>query len=326
MSGRGGSPGEMPGFPRLGAHRSEGAVSAEGLLAGRPVPAGGSAGQQAVARLLAVASGPASERELAGQAAAVAAFVQVTTGRATGSSRPVRTAARRSLLASVLSARLASAGLAVGAAAIGGLAAAAFAGALPASIQHLAHDAIGAPAPPHNGQAASPAAAAPSGSPVRSGSAAAGKAGHRLCAAYAAAKAHGSAAVRSAAFKNLATAAGGARDIATFCASVIPPGSPSAHPSPTSHPTGQPSPRPTGQPSPHPTGQPSPHPTGPPSPHPTGPPSPHPTGKPSKHPHPQPSKHPHGPPPSHAGASSSQEASAALPVSDVYRVTAAHLA
>ena len=54
------------------------AVRAEALLAGRGVPREAPAGQRALARLLEVAAGPGSAQELAGEVAAAAAFVQVT--------------------------------------------------------------------------------------------------------------------------------------------------------------------------------------------------------------------------------------------------------
>ncbi|SRR5712692_92774 len=247
MSEGGGSPDEMSSFPCFGARRSMDAASAEGLLAGRPVPAGAPADQQSLARLLASASGPASERELAGEAAAVAAFVQVAGWRAVGSSGRVRTAARRSsLVASVFSVRLAVAAVA-GAVALGGVAVAGYAGVLPASAQHLAHSALGAPAP--RGPAAKPGAVAAgrqAQSAIPVGPDATGKAKHGLCTAYAAAKAHGSAAAKSVAFKNLAKAAGGPSSIARFCAGVTSPGSSSGHPTgpPSHHPAGPPSPRP----------------------------------------------------------------------------------
>jgi len=224
------------------------AASAEGLLFGRPVPAGAPADQQSLARLLASASGPASERELAGEAAAVAAFVQVAGWRAVGSPGRVRTAARRSsLVASVLSVRLAVAAVA-GAVALGGVTVAGYAGVLPASAQHLAHSALGAPAP--RGPAAKPGAEAAgrqAQSAIPVGPDATGKAKHGLCTAYAAAKAHGSAAAKSVAFKNLAKAAGGASSIARFCAGVTSPGSPSGHPTgpPSHHAAGPPSSRPS---------------------------------------------------------------------------------
>lgn len=65
-------------FPRFRSRRSLTAATAEGLLAGRGVPGGAPAGQQALARLLEMAAAPGSEQELAGEVAAAAGFVQVT--------------------------------------------------------------------------------------------------------------------------------------------------------------------------------------------------------------------------------------------------------
>jgi hypothetical protein len=78
MSAAGGSPGVMSLFSRLRARRSLDSVTAEGLLAGRGVPGNSPPGQHALARVLEIAAGPGSEEELAGDVAAAAAFVQVT--------------------------------------------------------------------------------------------------------------------------------------------------------------------------------------------------------------------------------------------------------
>ncbi len=78
---------------RRRARRCLDADSAEGLLAGRGAPPGAPAGQQALARLLELAAGPGSEQELAGEVAAAAMFVQVT------SRARSRRAARRVLAA-----------------------------------------------------------------------------------------------------------------------------------------------------------------------------------------------------------------------------------
>ena len=89
-----GSPFAMSIRSRLRARRSVDAESAEGLLAGRGVPPEAPAGQQALARLLELAAGPGSEQELAGEVAAAAMFVQVTS-----QVRSRRAAARRVLAA-----------------------------------------------------------------------------------------------------------------------------------------------------------------------------------------------------------------------------------
>jgi hypothetical protein len=119
-------------------------AAAEGLLSGRGAAAGAPAGQQALARVLAVASGPASDIELTGQAAALAAFAAAT-GPA-GQHRQHRSVIRkRRLLVSHLTTKLALAA----AACLMALGGAAYTSALPAPLQQLAHVTFGAPAPRH---------------------------------------------------------------------------------------------------------------------------------------------------------------------------------
>jgi hypothetical protein len=172
------------------------------------------------------------------------------------------------VLTSLLSAKLAAAA-SVAAVALGGTAAAAFTGTLPAPVQKIAHNTVGAPSA-HPSPPATPVGPQP-----------AGNAGFGLCTAWSHAKAHGTATQKATAFRNLAAAAGGAANVKAFCASVTHPGAtPSVRPTgqPTSHPTGKPTSHPTGKPSSHPTGQPSELPTGGPSSHPTGKPTSLPTG------------------------------------------------
>ena len=165
------------------------------------------------------------------------------------------------MLTSILSVK-AAATVAIAVIGVGGVATAAYAGKLPASAQQFAHDTIGAPAARqshHHGRAAGQA-----GTPV--GPNAAGHAAHGLCTAYAHASAHGSAAQKSVAFRNLVKAAHGADNVATYCKAVPHPG---ASPSRSSHPTGKPTSLPA-----HRTGKPTSHPS-------------HPTGRPTSHPSPQ---------------------------------------
>lgn len=168
------------------------------------------------------------------------------------------------MLSSLLSAKAAAA--AVAAVALGGAASAAYAGALPAPAQKLAHDTIGAPSPHPSG---SPGAHATPVGPDATGPAAFG-----LCTAYKHAMVHGTAAQKSVAFRNLAAAAGGSANVTAYCATVAHPGAsgkPASLPSmvPTSHPSGQPSSHPGGQPSSLPTGAVPSHPSGQPSSQPT---------------------------------------------------------
>ncbi len=142
MSKSGGSPSEMPNLPRLSTRQLPDAASAEGLLAGRGVGPEAPVGQQALARLLEIAASPAIDWELAGEAAAVAAFARATSlaGCRSAGARPGTVPAFRSL------ARLALA-LTACVTALGSTAA--VAGTLPAPVQELAHVTFGAPAPHH---------------------------------------------------------------------------------------------------------------------------------------------------------------------------------
>ena len=125
---------------------------AERLLAGRGAGPGAPSGHQALERVLAAASRPATRRELSGEAAAVAAFVLAArTNGAHGSGARHRRPGRRP------AARRPAYKLPAVAAAltmmmflvIGGTAAA---GALPEPLQRLAHTTFGAPAPGDTGQ------------------------------------------------------------------------------------------------------------------------------------------------------------------------------
>jgi hypothetical protein len=236
-------------------------ASLAALLAGAELPAGSPPELQPLSDVLApLTAGPASD-ELAGEAAALAVF-RTRVGVPVPASRSHHR--RHPLLTSLLPARAAAAA-AVAALGAGGFATAAFAGALPAPAQQFAHHTIGAPAPD-----SSPSAGAhPSTTGTPAGPDATGPAAFGLCTAYAHAKAHGTSSQQAVAFRNLKAAAGGAANIAAYCATVPHRG---ASPSHTSHPTGQP----TSQPTSHPTGPPTSHPTGPPTSHPTGPPTSHP--------------------------------------------------
>ncbi len=139
MSGGGVSPSEMPSFARRIIGRTLGAATAEELLAGRGAAPGAPASQQALARVLEIAAGPPTDRELADEAAYVAAFVLATSpaGTRRGALPPVVRMVVQLTLAVVVTL------LAVGSTA-------AFTGQLPARIQELAHVTLGAPAPHHD--------------------------------------------------------------------------------------------------------------------------------------------------------------------------------
>jgi hypothetical protein len=117
---------------------------------------------------------------------------------------------------------------------LGGLGAAAYAGALPAGIQSVAHTLIAAPVaqhpkpheqqPIHHDPSAMPAtgkghAQGPKKT-VPVGPDASGPAAFGLCNAYANMKRHGNAIGHSIAMRNLAAAAGGASQIDAYCAKV----------------------------------------------------------------------------------------------------------
>ena len=198
------------------------------------------------------------------------------------------------MISTLLGAKLGAA-LAAGAVSFGAVGAAAYTGVLPDGAQQLAHTAIGAPAPGQGEnadatkdatkdatdaadeaaeatkeatEAAKDAAEAVTdpADPTKStavGPDATGPAAFGLCTAWGHVQTEGQVADKSVAFRNLATAAGGADKITAYCARVIRPGAsltgkPATHPSDKSatHPTGKSSSHPTGKPATHPTGNP----------------------------------------------------------------------
>lgn len=256
----------MPIFrwPARGGVPPVGDPAFDALLAGNVLPEDAAEGLRPVAEAIAALNGPPMSSELAAQASALAVY----RGAAGRSAEPAPSRRRRHpVLASLLSAKLAAAAAAA-AVSLSGVTAAAYAGALPAPMQKLAHDAFGAP-PAH--RAAHPA---PSATPV--GPAATGHPAYGLCTAYAHLKADGSAAQKAVAFRNLAAAAGGAANVTAYCAGVAHPG-PSPSSEPASHTTGKPTSLPSHTPAGHPTG----HPTGKPTTHPSGQPTGHATGRPT---------------------------------------------
>ena len=260
----------MPIFswPARGDVPPAGDPAFDALLAGNLLPGDAADGLRPVAEAIAALNAAPTASELAAEASVLAVF----RGVVGMSAEPTPSRRRRHpLLTSLLSAKLAAAAAAAAVTA-GGVAATAYAGALPAPMQKLAHDTLGAPS------------AQPSAQPTHSatpvGPDATGHAAYGLCTAYAHLKADGSARQKAVAFRNLATAAGGAANVTAYCAAVAHPGTtPSGKP--TSHPTGKPTSHPTGKPTSHPTGKPTSHPTGKPTSHPTGKPTSRPTGKPT---------------------------------------------
>jgi hypothetical protein len=268
---------DMPNFPWPGHWDVPmiGDTSLAALLAGTELPPDPPPELRPLAKALAELRGRPASDELEGEAEALAAFQSQfaaprMTHRPPAGIRPPR----RRLLP------IKAAAAAATVLSLGGIATAAYAGALPAPVQRLAHDIIGAPAPGSQ-PAARPSLASPATTDDRA---------YGLCTAWAHAKAHGTAVQRAVAFRRLAVAAGGAGNVTTYCATAAPPArSPSQTPQPSPKPpsTG----RPTGLPAPHdsgkPTGLPGPHGTGAPTVRPT----PHDTGKPDGLPTPRSSAH-----------------------------------
>jgi hypothetical protein len=122
---------------------------AERMLAGQSAGPGAPPGHQALEQVLAAAAGPATQRELSGEVAAVAAFLLATrpNGSRARHGRPTRRpmARRPAYKLPAVTAAL----VMIMVLAIGGTAAA---GALPGPLQRLAHTTFGAPAPVEPGQ------------------------------------------------------------------------------------------------------------------------------------------------------------------------------
>ena len=145
MNGPDASHDEMPGFfpGRPGGEHDEPLLDM--LLERRPIPPGAPRELHDLARVLAVAAGPAEPGDLAGEAAARAAFTRLPSP--SGASHAAPRSARHRLTEWPARGRLPlAAALAVAATGLGS-AAAAYAGALPSPIQHIAHEVIGAPPP-----------------------------------------------------------------------------------------------------------------------------------------------------------------------------------
>jgi hypothetical protein len=139
---------EMPGFfpGRPGGDHDEPLLDM--LLERRPLPPGAPPELHDLARMLAAAAGPAEPGDLAGEDAARAAFTRLRSPA--GVSHAAPRSARHRLAVRPARGRLPLvAALAVAAAGLGS-ATAAYAGALPSPIQHIAHEIIGAPPPKYD--------------------------------------------------------------------------------------------------------------------------------------------------------------------------------
>jgi hypothetical protein len=135
-------PGYFPGRPG-GEH---GEPLLDMILERRPIPSGAPPEIRGLARVLSAAAGPAEAGDLAGQAAAEAAFTRLMSPP--GASPAALRSARRSLSERPARGRLPLAAALAAVVAGLGSTAAAYAGVLPSTIQHFAHVAIGAPARP----------------------------------------------------------------------------------------------------------------------------------------------------------------------------------
>lgn len=240
MSGPGVPGDDMPIIPRLTQPETSQAQEAamEALLAGTALPPHGPDGLRPVTDVLTALRDAASGDELAGEMAALAHFRQRAAAPATParsqlpwSRRSRRPRRDRPLLTPVLGARAAMAAMAAVVGFGGIAAAAAYTGRLPGPIQRFAHSTIGAPAGP-SGQAVGPA---PAGSPGHGGRRRstgwqAGQSRNGLCTAYEKAATD---AQRSAAFRALVQAAGGAGRVAAYCAAVPGPRPTPSHRSPS---------------------------------------------------------------------------------------------
>jgi hypothetical protein len=233
-------------------------ASLAALLAGAELPPGAVPELRPLAEALAELAGRPTGDELAGEADTLTAFREHF--GAPGSAHHVSRNRRPKLRSRPGPLRAAAAAATI--LGLGGLATAAYAGALPAGLQRLAHDIIGAPA----------AGARPDARPSPAIPAAPGQPGYGLCTAWAHAKAHGTRKQRAVAFHELAAAAGGPGNVTAYCNATAhtatPPSSrpaptPSRHSGkstalPTPHSSGKPTALPTPQGSGKPTALPTP--------------------------------------------------------------------
>jgi hypothetical protein len=180
-----------------------------------------------LAQLIADVRRPGDPVELRGQAAMLAAFRESVGGQ---ESEPVEAPMQRMPMLTLMTRSKLVVAATAGALALGAASAAAYTGALPDSMQSVAHHLIKAPSPHAVG-------------PDATGPAAKG-----LCTAYLAHQKSGTTvSTSSVAFRNLATAAGGAENVATYCATVL---APTPSPTETATPTATDSPTATATDSP----------------------------------------------------------------------------
>lgn len=183
--------------------------TADRLLSGRLDPGDAPSGYVRVARLLQAATGPPAPEELAGEAAAIAAFTAVV------HAHPPTTVPRRAPMPSKLLSVKAAAAVIAAVLSVGGVAAAAT-GMLPGRSQQAAQHASTA------SQAGSSQAQGGNGGSSANGPDATGSAKNGLCQAWQSGQG-GTNGKRmdSTAFQALATAAGGADKVAAYCQAVL---------------------------------------------------------------------------------------------------------
>jgi hypothetical protein len=258
MTGSGACDDDMPIIPRPARDDIPpvGDPAFDALLARTLPPEDAPAGLRPVAEGFAALYEVPVNSEPAAEASALDAF-RGAVGRPAEPARPRRR--RHPVLTSLLSAKIAATAAAA-AITLGGAAAAAYTGTLPAPVQKLAHDTIGVPKTPGT---------QPTHSSTPQPTAIPGHAAYGLCTAYARLKAHGSAAQKATAFRDLAAAAGGATNVTTYCAAVPHPGNPSPG-KPATHPAGKPSTLPSQAQRTHPAGKPTTPPSHAPASHPAG--------------------------------------------------------
>ena len=200
---------DMPTFP-WSIQAEAGAFDA--LLSGNCRPEEAPAELRPVAEVLVALQAPPDRREVAGWGEALTVY----RGIAGRPGTPGRRRSRRPRpVASLLSARVAAAAGAAAIAVFGGGVAAAYTGSLPASLQKFAHAAFAAP----DGHE-SMAGPTPAGTGHRIMPTVRDTAAYGLCNAYQ----HANASERAVAFSNLVNAAGGAGQVAAYCASIPHPG------------------------------------------------------------------------------------------------------
>jgi hypothetical protein len=176
----------------------------ERLLAGRLDPADAPAGHAGLARLLAAATAPAAAEELAGEHVALAEFAAVM------QSQPTTLTPRRATVPSKLLSVKAAAAVLAAVLSVGGVAAAAT-GLLPGQAQRAADQAPSATAAGAAGHGLGDAAVVDLGAAAKAG----------LCRAWQAGQsADNGSRPDSPAFQALAVAAGGADNVAAYCADV----------------------------------------------------------------------------------------------------------